>query len=154
NELRRQYGFQLKEHPEIATRFGDLVEQFGERHPIETRKQGAQYYVTLLPSPVPVEGSGGDAADVSDSPPSHDSDELERSLTTDTESDVDPTTTPETVLPPAPRELIDFEDEQDGDPTPPTTWRKRLRQAIERAGGPRLDPRAVSRLIRSRLLPR
>jgi uncharacterized LabA/DUF88 family protein len=136
NELRRQFAFQLKEHPEIATKFGDLIEQFGRRYPIETRKQGTQYYVRFVQAPAPT------GAAVAESP----ADE-------DVETDIDPMTIPDSILTTALRELVDVEDEQHGNPIDPTAWRKRLRQAIERAGGPRLDPKAMSKLIRSRLLP-
>ena len=58
NDLRRQFGFQLKEHPEVAAKFGDLVEAFGRHHRIETRQQGVHYYVKLL-----------DAAPMAEEPP-------------------------------------------------------------------------------------
>jgi uncharacterized LabA/DUF88 family protein len=153
NELRRQYGFQLKEHPDIATRFGDLIEQFGERFPIETRKQGTQYYVKLLPAPSPVEEPAAVAAEASGSRPPREADAQEPSATDDVETNVDPATIPDAVLATALRELIDVENDPSGEPITPTIWRRRLRQAIERAGGPRLGPKAMSRLIRSRLLP-
>jgi uncharacterized LabA/DUF88 family protein len=154
NELRRQFGFQLKEHPDVATRFGDLIDQFGQDYPIETRKQGTQYYVKLLPHPSTLADSAGISTEATGSLPTRETDADEPSSTDEAETDVDPATIPDAVLATALRELIDVEDEQDGDPINPTIWRKRLRQAIERTGGPRLDPKAMSRLIRSRLLPR
>jgi uncharacterized LabA/DUF88 family protein len=153
NELRRQFGFQLKEHPEIATKFGDLIEQFGQRYPIETRKQGAHYYVKLAQSPELTEATGTVIVEetVPESLPAREI--PEEPATEDADTEVDPMTISDPVLAIGLRELIDFENEHNGQPINPTAWRKRLRQSIERAGGPRLDPKAMSRLIRSRLLP-
>jgi hypothetical protein len=61
---------------------------------------------------------------------------------------------PDSVIAAALREIITFENDHPGAATDPATWRRRFRQAVERAGGPRLDARALSQLIRSRLLPR
>lgn len=153
NELRRQFGFQLKEHPEIATKFGDLIEQFGRRYPIETRKQGAHYYVKLSGTSAPAEATNAVVAEETVPASSPEPEIPEEPETVDAGSDVDPATIADAVLATALRELIDFENDQNGKPINPTVWRKRLRQAVERAGGPRLDPKAMSRLIRSRLLP-
>ncbi|HEY7032429.1 MAG TPA: hypothetical protein VH482_13905, partial [Thermomicrobiales bacterium] len=93
-------------------------------------------------------------AEASGSRPPREADAQEPSATDDVETNVDPATIPDAVLATALRELIDAEDDPSGEPITPTIWRRRLRQAIERADGPRLGPKAMSRLIRSRLLPR
>ncbi|HKG25763.1 MAG TPA: OST-HTH/LOTUS domain-containing protein, partial [Thermomicrobiales bacterium] len=144
NDLRRHFGFQLKEHPEVAAKFGDLIEAFGRRYTIETRQQGTQYYVRLLPDS-PIEETAGEEA--APEP---------QLIPQDEEPDprpTDPTAISDAALAAALREVIAYEDERAGTPINPSEWRKRLRLAIERAGGPHLDPKAMSRLIRTRLIP-
>jgi uncharacterized LabA/DUF88 family protein len=163
NDLRRQFGFQLKEHPEVAAKFGDLVEAFGRQSRIETRQQGAHYYVKLIETPpvdevtniavepslevsVPEEPILAEAASV---------DPTEPGPTLESEEDAadHPTEVTDAVLAAALREVIDYEDEHTGTPSNPTNWRERLRQAIERAGGPHLDKKEMTYFLRTRLVP-
>ncbi len=162
NDLRRQFGFQLKEHPDVAAKFGDLIAAFGRHHPIETRQQGAHYYVKLRATPatadsgpVAVESVLDDGAPDRPLPADTAGAEITEptATTEDEERPADPTAVSDAVLATALREVMAYEDEQAGTPINPSEWRKRLRQAIERAGGPHLDPKAMTRFIRTRLIP-
>jgi hypothetical protein len=74
--------------------------------------------------------------------------------TESTVAETDLTTITDDLLAIALRDVMAFESDQTGKPISPATWRRRFRQALERAGGPHLDAKSMSRLIRSRLLPR
>src|SRR5690606_16713375 len=50
NDLRKHFRFQLKEHPQIATKFGDLITQLSQHYPIEIRKQNAHFFVRYNPA--------------------------------------------------------------------------------------------------------
>lgn len=239
NDLRKHFRFQLKEHPQIATKFGDLITQLGQHYPIEIRKQNAHYFVRYTPSaevvtaepidevveePTPIIGDVPTPEPVeTEAVPSHDSavltpeapeqpvktrqrrprrrttapaeqppvdvtsepepvveaiqettqpDVRPVEATTDegdgTSEEAEPTSPPpvessadeadltgipDPVIAAALREIIAFENDHPGAATDPATWRRRFRQAVERAGGPRLDAKSMSQLIRARLLP-